>query len=101
MGCEALAVRKCWYRVRSRLKVGRAGLFPTQLGNVLRQPETGEASDQLGAERCPRNIFVSDGIAKDFADLLLGALPMTTRTALKLGFHVFFEVPDQDLSKPG
>lgn len=83
---------------RSRFEVGWAGLFTTQLGDILRKTQIGEAGGEPRAERSPSAAFVSDRVAENLANFLFSAVAMAACAELKLGFDVVFEVSDQELS---
>ncbi len=83
---------------RSRFEVGWPGLFTAQLGNILRETQTSEASREPRTERCLSAALLSDRVAEDLADFFFSAMTVTACATLELGFQVVVEVSDQELS---
>src|SRR5262245_60940426 len=88
--------RPRWCPARSRFEIGWTRLLASQLGNVLRQTQSGEAGSDPRAEGCPCAPLVPDRVAQDLADFLFGAAAVAACAALEFGLDVVVEVSDQE-----
>src|SRR5215208_2046958 len=85
---DASGPRPRWCPARSRFEIGWTGLLAAQLGNILRETQSGEAGSDPRAERSLGGALVPHRVAEDLPDLLFRAAAMAACAALELGLYV-------------
>ncbi|MFY9821773.1 MAG: hypothetical protein WAM82_10330 [Thermoanaerobaculia bacterium] len=70
-------------------------MFTAQLGDFLRETQTGEAGRESRTEPCLGDPLLLDRVAENLADFLFRAVTMTACASLKLELHVVVEVPNE------
>lgn len=68
-----------------------------KLRDLPPQTDARETRRQASPQTRAGTPFVLDGVAKDLADLLLGAAAMPPRTPLEFCFHVIVELANHEL----
>ena len=70
----------------------------TPLGQVVLEPDASKALLQASAEWLPRRAVILRSVAQDLAHLLFGAPAVPLGAALQACLHLFFQMPDHELS---
>ena len=82
-------------------KVAGCAIPPGSSGELVLEPDRGEARAQPAAERFFGGILLRYGVAQDFSDLLLGTAAVAACAALQTRLDVIFQSADHELSHAG